>query len=232
VTSPRLLALLAAIVLVLAGCGGGSGGSDDNGVAAKSADEILADTTAAVKEATSVYVHGGGTSEGSPLELDLHLVANEGGAGHVSVGDLSFDIVRIGDTTYFKGDDDFLTQVGGEAAVQLFHDRWIQAPADSGDLASFTPLTDIEQLFEGVFSGHEDVEKGDETDVNGQPAIEVKDTSSDGTLYVSTEGQPYPLKLASGADDDSSGEIFFEDWDESFELETPEDPVDISQLNR
>ena len=72
----------------------------------------------------------------------MHLVAGEGGEGHLVVNGLSFDIVRIGDTAYFKGDDDFWRQFGGEAAVQLLHDRWLEAPATSGDLASFTPLTD------------------------------------------------------------------------------------------
>ena len=223
----RLLPLLV-VAPLLAACGGGGGGTD-NGVAAKSADEIVADALAAGKEAQSVSVHGGTNAGSDPLELDLHLVAGEGGEGHLVANGLSFDIVRIGDTAYFKGDEAFWRQFGGDAAAALFQDKWVKAPADSGDLASLTPLTDIEQLLDGILGEHGTLEKGDETDVDGTPAIAVEDTEQEGTLYVATEGEPYPLKLE-GAGGDTEGTIAFDDWDEDYELEAPEDAVDMSQL--
>src|SRR3954464_3536028 len=95
-SAKSLLPLLLLAAALLAGCGGGGGGGNDNGVADKTADEIVADATTAAKNADSVYVHGSGTNEGQELAIDLHLVADEGGAGHVSVSGLNFDIVRIG----------------------------------------------------------------------------------------------------------------------------------------
>jgi hypothetical protein len=223
VTVPRLVALLAG-ALLLAGCGGGS---SSNGVAEKSAEEIVADATAASKEASSVHVHGSTSSGGQPLEVDVHLVADEGGEGHISANGLSFDMVRIGDTAYFTGGDELWRQFGGEAAVQLLHGRWLQAPSTSGELASFTPLTDIDQLFEGVLGDHGTLTKGEETTVDGKPAIAI-DSSKGGTLYVSTEGEPYPLKLENTGD--QPGSITFDGWNESYELEAPSDPIDISKL--
>ena len=226
----HLLPLLA-VAFVLAGCGGdGDSGGGDNGVAAKTADEIVADALEAGKAAQSVYVHGGTTAGTDPLELDLHLVAGEGGEGHLVANGLSFDIVRIDDTAYFKGDEAFWQQFGGAAAATLFQDKWVKAPADSGDLASLTPLTDIGQLLEGILGEHGTLEKGDETEVNGTSAIAVEDTEQDGTLYVATEGEPYPLKLEGAGDGSSEGTIEFDDWDEEYELEAPEDAVDMSQL--
>jgi hypothetical protein len=221
----RLVPLLAAAAL-LAGCGGG--GSSDNGVADKSAEEIVADAMTAAKSASSVYVHGGTASAGSPIQIDMHLVADEGGEGHLEVNGLSFDMVRVGDTAYFKGDDAFWSQFGGEAVVELMGDRWLEAPADSGDLASFTPLTDIDQLFDAILGDPGSVEKGEETEVDGQPAIAIDDTGEGGTLYVSTEGEPYPLKVEKTGE--GGGTISFDDWNEDYELTVPEDSVDISQL--
>jgi hypothetical protein len=223
----RLLPLLLLATVLLAGCGGGGGGGNDNGVADKTADEIVADATTAAKNADTVYIHGSGTNEGQELAIDLHLVADEGGAGHLTVGGLSFDIVRIGDTAYFKGDESFWKQFGGDAAAQLFKDKWVQAPA-TGDFASLAQLTDPGELFDGILGSHGTLEKGDKTDVDGTPAITVEDTEQNGTLYVATEDEPYPLKLETGGDDE--GAIVFEDWNEDYSLEAPEDAVDMSQL--
>ena len=115
------------------------------------------------------------------------------------------------------------------ALAQIINGRWIKAPATTGDFASFAALTDIAQLLEGILSGHgEQLEKGDETTVDGTPAITVNDTSESGTLYVATEGEPFPLKIEKTGSD--AGTISFTDWNESFDLEAPEDSVDLSQL--
>ena len=222
------LAALFAVAVLLAGCGGGGGGGEDNGVADKTADEIVADATAAAKSANSVYVHGSTTSGGQPLVIDVHLVRDKGGAGHLEVNGFSVDIVRVGNTAYFKGDDDFWKQFGGEAAATLFKDKWVSAPADRGDLASLTPLTDIGQLFDGILGEHGALEKGDKTDVNGTSAIKVEDTEQGGAIYVATEGEPYPLKLESSTE--QPGSIEFEDWDKSYDVNAPEDAVDLGQL--
>ncbi len=225
----RLAVLLVAVGLV-AGCGGS--GAKSNGVAEKTADQIVADAQNAIDDATAVHVKGAGTSGGSPLELDLHLVAGKGGAGTLAVGGLRFEIVRIGDRAYFKGDDAFWRQFGGTAAVQLFHGRWLVAPADTGDLSSFTPLTDIEQLFKALLGDHGTLQKGEETTVgtDDAPVIAVVRTSSGGTLYVATTGKPYPLQVEGGKD--SPGSITFDEWDKPIELTAPKDAIDFSKLQQ
>lgn len=224
----RLAVLLVAVGL-LAGCGG-SDKPASNGVAAKTADEIIADVDAATKEATSVYVHGSGTSDGTPIELDLHIVANEGGAGSVLVGELEFEMVRIGDQAYFKGGDDFWQQFGGDAAAELLRGRWLSASATTGDFASFTSLTDLAELFTALLGDHGALEKGEETTVGDAPAIGVTDKSDGGILYVATTGKAYPLQVTGGPD--NPGTIVFESWDEPYELTAPESPIDISKLKQ
>ena len=156
------------------------------------------------------------------------MVAGKGGEGHLVVNGLSFDIVRIGDRAYFRGDETFWRQFGGGDVVELLKGRWVEAPANTGDLASLRPLTDIEQLFEGILGDHGTLEKGEKTDVDGAPAIAVEDTSKGGTLHVATEGEPYPLEMV--GPDDSPGSIVFDEWNEEHALEAPADTVDLAKL--
>jgi hypothetical protein len=220
------IAALALAALALAGCGGGSGG-EDNGVADKTADEIVADSLTAAKSAESVHVTGSVDNDGEPLEIDMHIVEGKGGAGHLATGGQSFDIVRTGDKVYIKGDDAFWKGIGGDAAVTLFHGKWLVASSTEDDFASFLPLTDIDQFFEGVLSDNENLTKGDETEVDGTSAIAIEQPEK-GTLYVATEGEPYPLKVE-GAED-NEGSISFEDWNEGYDFDEPEDAVDFAQL--
>jgi hypothetical protein len=226
----RLGAALALVALA-AGCGSsGSGGSSatDNGVSSKSADEIVTTALAAAKDANSVHIKAASLG-GEQLAFDLHLVRDKGGAGHITTNGLTFDMVRVGDKAYFKGDADFWSHFGGQAAGQLFAGKWIVSSASTGKLASFTPLTDLPTLMTSTLSKHGTLEKGDTTTVAGQPAIAIKDTGSNGgTLYVATTGKPYPLKIVSEAN--GGGTLIFDRWDQSYTLTEPSDAVDLDKL--
>ena len=88
-------------VAVLAGCGGG--GSSSNGVAAKSPAEILSAAKTAATQASAVHIAGSIVgSGGTPLTIDLHLVAAKGGKGHMTESGLGFDIIRIGNKAYVR----------------------------------------------------------------------------------------------------------------------------------
>jgi hypothetical protein len=209
-------------VALLAGCGG-SGGTKSNGEAAKTAGQIVADAQAAVADATTVHVSG---SADTNLAVNLHLVAGKGGQGRITSNGLTFDIIRVGDSAYFKGGGAFWRQFGGAAAATLFKGRWLKAPASSGRLASLGPLTDIDQLFTAIFSSHGKFKVGKETTINGKPVVAVVDTEEGGTLFVSTTGKPYPLGLRKTG----SGSIVFDEWDTPVKLAAPNGAVDLSQL--
>jgi hypothetical protein len=216
-----LAAPLAAVAL-LAGCGGSSG-AKSNGEAAKTADQIIADAQAAALGATAVHVFGSG---GAGLVVNLHLVAGKGGEGRMTANGLTFEIIRIGGSAYFKGDATFWRQFGGGAAATLLKGRWLKAPAATGRLASLTPLTDVAKLFTGILATHGTLAVGKETTIGGRPAIGIVDTSKGGTLYVATTGKPYPIALRKSG----SGAITFDQWDKPVTLTAPSNPVDISQL--
>jgi hypothetical protein len=221
-------ALLLLVAGLLAGCGG-SGGSKGNGEADRTADQIVADATAATHTATSVHVAGARTTGGTPLKVDLLLVSGKGGKGTITANGVTFQLVRIGPDAYFKGDATFWRQFGGKGLAELLNGRWLKASATTGQLSAFTPLTDVGKFFDAVLGSHGTLEKGEQTTIDGHKAIAVKDASQGGTLYVSTTGKAYPVAIDTRPGGDR---ITFSAWDEDVTLKPPANAVDFSSLGK
>src|ERR1700758_1079174 len=110
---PSLRALRVVAVLLcaaLAGCGGSTSG---NGVASKPPAQILAAARAAALGARSVHVSGRIVTAGSPITLDLDLVAPRGGRGMLTDNGLGFELIQIGGNVYIKGSAAFYTHIAG-----------------------------------------------------------------------------------------------------------------------
>jgi hypothetical protein len=218
-----LAACGAALTVAVAGCGGAS----DNGVAAKSPDAIVSAATNAVSGVKSVHVSGSVTSNGSPINLDLTLAAGKGGGGQMSEGGLSFKIIDLSQVVYLNGSDAFWRHVGGNAAAQLFHGKWLRAPA-TGQFASLAALTDVRALFSKLLSTHGTLAKGGTSTVAGQKVVAVRDTTMGGTLYVATTGPAYPIQISKAGS--QGGHITFDRYDQAVTLKAPAGSIDVSQL--
>jgi hypothetical protein len=204
------------------------GGSSDNGVASKSADGILTGSQGAIDGVKSVHVSGSLVSQGSPLTLDLDLVAGKGGRGQMSENGLSFQLIDVGQVVYINGSPAFWRHFGGAAAAQLFQGKWLKAPAGSSNFASLTALTNVHELLTALLSNHGQLTKGATSTVNGQKVVAVHDTNQGGTLYVATTGKPYPVEvLKTGA---QGGHIALDRFNQSVSLAAPANAIDISQL--
>ncbi len=220
------LALIAvAFVFALAGCGGSS---SSNGVESKSAQEILEATKAAASKAVSVHIVGSIQSNEKPISLDMELLAGKGGKGTISQEGFTVQIVQSGGAVYINGSAAFYRHVAGPTAAQLLQGKWLKAPAGSGELASLASLTDLGKLLDTALSGHGTVVKGPVTTVGGQKAIELRDATKAGSLFVATTGQPYPLQiLKSGGE---SGKVTFDRWNQPVTITPPAGAIDISKL--
>ena len=199
-----------------------------NGESSKTPAQILADVKAAVAKAKDCHVFGSGTSGGTKLTLDLHLRRGKGGSGRISTGGLGFKIVRIGGKAYFQGDKAFLTHYAGSVAAQLFLGKWFEASATKGDFATFTPLTSLVKLTDGILSGHGKLAVGPTTTIHGQPAIALIDTTKGGTLYIAATGPPYPLELVPGKG--NTGSITFQSWNKKISLAAPKHSINYAKL--
>jgi hypothetical protein len=224
--TPWLATSLIALVTALAGCGSSS--SSGNGVSSKSPTEILAASKAAADSAGSVHVVGTLTSNGTPITLNLHLASGHGGRGQISQGNLSFELIVIGDTIYIKGSPAFYSHFGGSAAAQLFQGKWLKAPVSGGELGSLAALTNFGKLLDQSLTSHGTLAKGVTTTLAGQPVIELRDTSHNGSLFVATTGKPYPIQIVKHGSE--TGHIAFTDWNQPVSLSTPSNAIDLSQL--
>jgi len=226
---PRLVALALVLLLVaalIAGCGGGS--SSGNGVASKSPAEILAAAKSAASSASSVHVAGSLNSGATPLTLDMDLAAGRGGRGQISEGGLSFELIVVGDTVYIKGSPAFYSHFGGSAAAQLFRGKWLKAPVTGGELASLAALTNLGKLLEQTLSSNGTLVRGATTTVASQPVVELHDTAHNGSLYVATTGQPYPIEVVKRGTE--TGHVSFTRWNQPVTLAAPAGAIDLSQL--
>ena len=214
--------------LVLAGCGGHGKSASSNGEASKSANTVLADAKAAADGASSAHVSGSISSAGTPITIDLSMGGDKA-KGSMSTNGLEFDLVRIGETAYIKGSDDFYKHFAGAAVAQLLHGKWLKASIVSGRYASLAPLTSISVLFGKVASNHGKLANDGSKTFNGQKVVEIRDTSDNSKLYVAATGKPYPVAIVGGKKN-QSGTINFDDWNKSLSVSAPKGAIDISKL--
>lgn len=216
------------LLLALAALTGCGGSSSNNSIASKSAEQIVSESKAAADSASSVHVSGSLQSNGSPVTLDLNLVAGKGARGELSQNGASFKLILVGNTAYISGSPAFYRSLGGSAAAQLFQGKWLKASATTGEFASFGTLADMRKLIDTTLTSQGTLAKGATTVVNGQSAIAITDSSKDGTLYVATSGKPYPIQLSKGGSE--SGKIVFDRWNQPVTITAPASAVDLNEL--
>jgi hypothetical protein len=213
----------------LAGCGGHGKAGKPNGEESKPAPRVLADAKAAATSASSAHVTGSIVSDGTPITLDLTMASGKGAKGSMSTSGLEFDLIRIGDTAYIRGSDDFYKHFAGAAVAQLLHGKWLKASVVQGRFRSLAPLTSIGVLFAKISSGHGKLANDGKKTYKGEEVVAIRDTSDNSKLYVAATGTPYPVALVGGKKS-QSGTITFGDWNESVSLSAPKGAIDISKL--
>jgi hypothetical protein len=222
------LALVLAAVL-LAGCGGHKKAAKPNTEASKPAKRVLADARAAATSASSSHVSGNVRSNGAPITLDLSMARGKGAKGSMTTSGLKFDLIRVGDTVYIRGSDEFYKKFAGPNVAQLLHGKWLKASATQGRLQALAPLTSIDALFTGISSHHGKLVNDGKTTYKGQQVVAIRDTSDNSRLYVAAAGKPYPVAITGGKRG-RSGTIRFDDWNEPVSLSAPGGAIDISKL--
>ncbi len=173
---------------LLSGCG-----SSGNDVASKEPKEILQASEAAIAKATSATINSKSSVGPLTLTADLKLTRSGGGQGAISLVGLQFEVVRVGDSVYLKGNPAFYRRLGVKPPPA---GTWLKGSA-SGRLRETAAFTDLTTQATRILSTNGTITKGATTTVEGEPAIELKTEGKlyKGRLYVKTSGEPYPLKL-------------------------------------
>jgi hypothetical protein len=222
-----MIVLLAAAAVLQAGCGGSGSGSSE---ASKSASAILADARQAARTAGSVRVAGTIHDSGQTIGLDLRITP-KGGGGTMTIQGSKVDIIRSGASVYIRAPASFYEKVGaGKAAGQLLDGKWLKAPASTPDFRDLSQLTDLNQFTAQALKPEGTVEKGKEATVDGQKAIELKDSKGGGSLFVATTGKPYPIEFKGVGS--SSGTLKLTGWGSTTAPKPPSNAIDIGSLGK
>lgn len=216
-TSSVLVSLLGAVLLV-AGATGCSGDPDagTNGVGRLPAKSIEKRARAAAAAADTVRLSGTVVSRGRAYTLDMRLRGN-GGLGEVTSEGSTFELLRVGDDLYLKAGAGFY---GDQVGAKL-KNKYVKVPAADPAYDQFSGFTDKKVLLDGLFVLHGVLAVGDHRTVEGVRTIAVTaDGGEGGTLDVSLEGKPYPLRYerAGGA-----GTLTMDDWGKDFTLRAPDE---------
>ncbi len=213
----------------LTGCGEDPD-AGTNGVGKLPATKIQSRTKAAAKSADTVRLSGTVVTNGRTYKLDMRL-AKDGGTGSVTLKGSTFRLLRVGEHLFLKAGVGFWSQADGEgggegdgesdaAAADKLAGQVREGPGrmtrpTSASAASPTrtccwtacsPCTAT-----SCTDGHHEQ--------SGIRTIRITgDKGSGGTLDVSLEGTPYPLRLVRAGD---AGTIRLTDWGEDFPLKAP-----------
>ncbi|WP_037857640.1 hypothetical protein [Streptomyces sp. NRRL F-5065] len=217
-----LLGALCALAVTgagLTGCRAEDPDAGTNGVGKLPAAAIHSKALAVAGSAGAVRLHGTVEAGGSTYTLDMRLTA-DGGTGSVAAGGTTFGLLRVGDQLYLKADAGFWSHDGGdEAAAAKLADKYVKVPQGDPAYQKFSGFTDKDDLLEALLTLHGTLATDGRHERGGVRTIRVSgDGGSGGSLDVSLEGTPYPVRLVRAG---SAGTLSFSDWDEDVPVEEP-----------
>ncbi|MFJ9849687.1 hypothetical protein [Streptomyces sp. NPDC101150] len=218
-------AVCAGLAAALAGCGGEDPDAGTNGVGKLPAAKIESKARAAAQQADTVRLSGNVVSQGRTYKLDMRLAKN-GAKGELSTKAAAFSLLRVGSALYLKADAAFWAGEKGaksgtpdESAAAKLGGKYVKVPAADPVYKRFSGFTDKDTLLGSLLGLHGKLATGDRSDIDGVRTIRLTAAAgAGGTLDVSLEGTPYPLRLqrAGGA-----GVVRLDDWGKSVDLKAP-----------
>lgn len=218
----RRAALVTALcaLAVLTGC------SEDpdagtNGVGKLSPGAIQSRTRAAAASVATVRMAGTVVTSGRTYQLDMRL-NEDGGTGSVTSKGSTFQLLRVHDTLYLQADAGFWNHADGSdtAAASKLDGKYVKVPRTDPAYRKFSGFTDKDVLLSGLLTLHGSLATDGHHEQSGTRTIRITgDSGSGGTLDVSLEGKPYPLRLQRGG---GAGTLTFSDWGKDFSVAEPE----------
>ncbi|MEU4654388.1 hypothetical protein AB0G32_10635 [Streptomyces sp. NPDC023723] len=205
----------------LTGCGGEDPDAGTNGVGKLSAAQIQRKTRSAAEAAETVRLHGSVVTSGSTYALDMRL-KSDGGTGSVTAKGTTFGLLRVGEQLFLKADAGFWSHDTGDAdaaAAEKLAGKYVKVPQGDPSYKKFSGFTDKDVLLDGLLALHGTVATDGRHEQAGTRTVRISGDDGDGgSLDVSLEGRPYPLRLVRAG---SAGTLTFSDWNKDFALTEP-----------
>jgi hypothetical protein len=236
----KLPAVLVSVVAasLLVGCGGSdneSAGPQSNGVAQLEPDQILEKSKAAAKAASSVHLKGSvndseGATSDSGTAVDLRYNRDAGTVGTLTENGQSFQLVLVGHDVFLKASGETWTALtGDDRAGDLLGDRWVKIPPQAPGFEAVATLATFNRFIEKALTPGGALTKTAIKTVRGLNVVGVVEKANNETLYIATEGEPYPVQVQS---DTGQGALDFLEWNQPVDGQAPQPDqvVDLSKL--
>jgi hypothetical protein len=226
---PALLGAVCALVAtgtVLTGCGEDPD-EGTNGVGKLPADRIQSRARTAAESADAVRLAGNVVAGGRTYQLDMRL-NSDGASGSVTAQEATFQLLRVGEALFLKAGADFWSDADGKsgtsdadtAAADKLDGKYVKVPQGDPSYKKFSGFTDKDVLLDGLLTLHGTLKTDGRHEQAGVRTIRITGgDGSGGTLDVSLEGEPYPLRLVRAG---GAGTLTFSAWGKSFPLTEPE----------
>ncbi|WP_328540151.1 hypothetical protein [Streptomyces sp. NBC_00344] len=240
-------ACAAAFVLTVVTAGSLAAGhpaAADNGLGSLSADQISRRAHQALFGAGSLHISTRGNlgQSGTPTTMDLSLDRAANCRGAVGLGKQgSVEIIKRGQTVWIKPDRAFWKHQtpGGDAAASMFAGQYLKGSAKKAPLKGMAQVCDLDAFLEATSrSPHTTrpaLTKGRPTKIHGVSVIPVSGVAGHRTetLYVATEGKPYPVQLSVRGPSELAT-VRFTDFGKPVSTKTPpaDRTIDLSTLGR
>jgi hypothetical protein len=218
----RVLTALAGVVLAVSACGSDDGGSGSSGDAKAdpfkglTAEQILDKATKAAGDAKSVHMKGEIKEDDNAFKIDMAIEEGKGADGTIAAEGQEIALRQVGKTLYIKGGP------FAELSPSL-KDKWIKTEGSDAD--EFNDITSMDKVFEDMLKPEGKIEIVAGKEIDGKQTVGLKDaagsdgkTDDKGILYISKEGQPYPLLIESTG---AAGGLSFVEWNESVDVAAP-----------
>lgn len=228
-----------------------------NGVGKLTAPAIEQQARSAADAAKAVRLSGTLVSKGGTFKLNMRL-KQDGASGSVTTKNSTFELLRVGDALYLKADAGFwsheesssgdpadsgsgsasgsgsdsgsASDTGAEAADKL-DDKYVKVPQNDPAYKQLRGFTDMGVLLDGLIGLHGDLVKGDHGKIGDTRTITIKggESGDGGSLDVSLDGTPYPVRFARGG---GAGVVMLSEWDRDFPLAAPAKGQTVDYGNR
>jgi hypothetical protein len=224
-----------------------------NGVVAKSAEQILDESAAALEKASSFHMEGTLRLDGERTAVEADYERPSNFRLTFGQGGLKASIIGIDDAVFINANRAFWKQQAAGEAADALAGRWFRAPTSAKDFRSLTEDIDPKTLSYCLATDHGTLERGGSAQVDGRPAVVLIDKgdrpgTAPGKVYVAATDEPLPLRMlltgstrpggkpdprCSDDDKDDAGrkgdQLTFSRYDEELGIKAPPGAVDLTQ---
>jgi hypothetical protein len=226
ITTALLATTLLAGGSTLVGCSS-SDAPAANGVESLAGQDVLSKALSAADAQTSMRMVTKGSRNNLDFLVDMKLRRDGGASGSVLIGKEKVSVVTTKTDVFLRADKAYWETQMDPTFAAAIGSMWVKAPVTSKTFATFANLGNYDGMLSTFLKPTGAATTGNVSNIATQPAVQV--VSTQGSVWVATEGQPLPVQ----ADVPSTGDVTrFGEWGTTVDVPVPSltQTIDLGSL--